>query len=170
MIDESFDSGFVQSCLHGVQNITGFEKVELKDLLPGRVTLEFDTVYGMANRCGTVHGGFFMAVADIAACLAATTGGRKPVTLQCDFNFVRAAELNGQHFRVDAQVVHNGRTTQVVEVKITGEDSRIFVTSTFTTFSVGEFTPESCYLSDEESRALVRKQFDAAGRSGIPIE
>ncbi|WP_281798339.1 PaaI family thioesterase, partial [Slackia piriformis] len=103
-VDESLDEQRVQGCLNILCDIGGFGDIECEVLEPGHAVLAFNTSSAMRNPYGDLHGGFYMTVSDMAACMAVYTNGSKPVTLQCNFNFCEGIHVNGQRVTVDARV------------------------------------------------------------------
>ena len=98
-VDEGLDEQRVQGCLNILCDIGGFGDVECEVLEPGHVVLAFNTSSAMRNPYGDLHGGFYMTVSDMAACMAVYTNGSKLVTLQCNFNFCEGIHVNGQPSR-----------------------------------------------------------------------
>ena len=111
-VDESLDEQRVQGCLNILCDIGGFGDVECEVLEPGHVVLAFNTSSAMRNPYGDLHGGFYMTVSDMAACMAVYTNASTPVTLQCNFNFCEGIHVNGQRVTVDARVLRKGTTKQ----------------------------------------------------------
>ena len=154
----------VEGCLNILCDIGGFGDIECEVLEPGHAVLGFDTASAMRNPYGDLHGGFYMTVCDMAACMAVYTNGSKPVTLQCSFNFCEGIHVNGQRVTVDARVVRKGKTIQVVNVEFVDEAGTVCLRSSFTTFAKKELAGEEPFPTQEESLETVRAFFAEAGR------
>ncbi|MEQ2956352.1 PaaI family thioesterase [Slackia piriformis] len=163
-VDEGLDEQRVQGCLNILCDIGGFGDVECEVLEPGHVVLAFNTSSAMRNPYGDLHGGFYMTVSDMAACMAVYTNGSKPVTLQCNFNFCEGIHVNGQRVTVDARVLRKGKTIQVVNVEFIDEAGTVCLRSSFTTFAKKELAGEESFPTQEESLETVRTFFAEAGR------
>lgn len=163
-IDSSLDKQHVQGCLNILCDIGGFGDIECEVLEPGHAVLGFNAASAMRNPYGDLHGGFYMTVCDMAACMAVYTNGSKPVTLQCNFNFCEGIHVNGQRVTVDARVVRKGKTIQVVNVSISDEAGVECLRSSFTTFAKKELAGEDPFPTQEESFETVRAFFAEAGR------
>ena len=141
-VDGGLDEQRVQGCLNILCDIGDFGDIECEVLEPGHVVLAFDTSSAMRNPYGDLHGGFYMIVSDMAACMAVYTNGSKPVTLQCNFNFCEGIHVNGQRVTVDARVLRKGKTIQVVNVEFIDEAGIVCLRSSFTTFAKKELAEE----------------------------
>lgn len=86
------------------------------------------------NPLGKLHGGAYYTLADCASGVACRTDGRKYVTLDGTIHFIRGAQSGT--VTASATVRHRGRTTCLVEVRITGEDNKLFATGEFTFFCI----------------------------------
>lgn len=164
-VGEGLEDLYVQGCLSILHDVRGFDAVEADAIERGHVRLSFRTSCSMSNPAGDLHGGFFMTVADMAACMASYSCGRKPVTLQSNFNFCKGIHVDGQRVSVDARVVRNGRTIQVVDVRFEDEAGNVCLTASFTTFAKGEVTEENRFPDREGTLDIVRAHFAAAGRT-----
>ena len=163
-IDSSLDKQHVQGCLNILCDIGGFGDIECEVLEPGHAVLAFNAASAMRNPYGDLHGGFYMTVCDMAACMAVYTNGSKPVTLQCNFNFCEGIHVNGQRVTVDARVVRKGKTIQVVNVSISDEAGVECLRSSFTTFAKKELANDAPFPTQDESFETVRAFFAEAGR------
>jgi len=98
----------------------------------GRAVAQLAFKPELAQLTGLFHAGAIIALADEAATAAAMwetnpTGelrpDRFPLTLQLSVNLLR--NTTGGTLTAEAQVVHRGRTTIVVEVKVTDDQGRL---------------------------------------------
>lgn len=92
------------------------------------------------NDYGTVHGGMLAALADHVTGSAAISTGRLFVTQSCSLNYLSNQRKGIVTARAD--VIHLGKQTCVVEVKILGDDGKLLVSGSYTMYCVGEITPE----------------------------
>lgn len=164
VIDENLDERYVRGALNILQDLRGFDSLEAVSMEEGHVVLSFPTSLGMSNPAGDLHGGFYMAVSDMAACMAAYSCGVKPVTLQSNFNFCKGIHINGQRVTVDAHVVRSGRTIQVIEVVFKDGAGELCLTASFTTFAKGQVTDENFFPDREGALDIARAHFAEAGR------
>ena len=163
-VDGGLDKQRVQGCLNILCDIGGFGDVECEVLEPGHVVLAFDTSSAMRNPYGDLHGGFYMTVSDMAACMAVYTNGSKPVTLQCNFNFCEGIHVNGQRVTVDARVLRKARPSRSSMWSSSTKAGIVCLRSSFTTFAKKELAEEDPFPTQEESLETVRAFFAEAGR------
>ncbi|MDO4443373.1 MAG: PaaI family thioesterase [Slackia sp.] len=167
VVDEGLDERCVRGALNILHDLEGFDRIEADLIEKGHVILSFPASLGMSNLAGDLHGGFYMAVSDMAACMAAYSCGCKPVTLQCNFNFCKGIHINGQRVKVDARVVHGGRTIQVVDVTFEDEQGNLCLSASFTTFAKGRLADGDCFSDREGALAIARAHFADAGREAF---
>jgi uncharacterized protein (TIGR00369 family) len=98
----------------------------------GRAVAQLDFKAALTQLTGLFHAGAIIALADETATAAAMwetnptgelTPELFPLTLQLSVNLLR--NTNRGTLTAEALVVHRGRTTIVVEVKVTDEQSRL---------------------------------------------
>lgn len=164
VIDENLDERYVRGALNILHDLRGFDSIEAVSIEEGHVVLSFPASLGMSNPAGDLHGGFYMAVSDMAACMAAYSCGSKPVTLQSNFNFCKGIHINGQCVTVDAHVVRNGRTIQVIEVVFKDAAGELCLTASFTTFAKGRVSEENFFPDRVAALDIARGHFKEAGR------
>jgi uncharacterized protein (TIGR00369 family) len=108
---------------HGTQFITAGE---------GRAVAQLAFTPALSQLTGLFHAGAIIALADETATAAAMwetnptgelTPELFPLTLQLSVNLLR--NTNRGTLTAEAQIVHRGRTTIVVEVKVRDEQSRL---------------------------------------------
>lgn len=109
--------------LHGTRFITAGQ---------GRAVACLDFKPELTQPTGIFHAGAIIALADETATAAALwetnpTGEFKPeyfpLTIQLSANLIR--NTNRGSLTAEAQVIHRGRTTLVVEVKVTDDQARL---------------------------------------------
>ena len=81
--------------------------------------------YGIVH--GGVHCGVIETLASVGAAVTAMPRGQTVVGLENHTSFVRAVRL-GQRLRGVARPITRGRTTQVWEATVTGEDGKVVAT------------------------------------------
>jgi len=113
--------------------------VEPLGIEPGRCVAALDHKPHLSIGSGVFHAGTIVTLADSCATYAALTvtdpeatmdASRFPLAVQISVSLVRITD----HGRVtaEARVVHGGRTTQVVETRVTDEQGRLMATVTTT--------------------------------------
>lgn len=88
------------------------------------------------NRWGVVHGGCLATLADTVSGVASCTTGRRAVTLNYGFNFLRPA--TGARIRCTARAVKSGRTVAVLRCLLTDDRDETVASGEFTFFFTGE--------------------------------
>lgn len=101
-----------------VCNIGGFERSKLLTAEPGRFEMKVFPGPDCANNVGTVHGGFLLAVADIAASGACDTYGRVVATMTLAASFLQPCYATDEYLVVTGSVLHYGKKSAVAEVEI----------------------------------------------------
>ncbi|MGQ7371688.1 PaaI family thioesterase [Streptococcus suis] len=119
-----------------------FENYELVEVSNGRVVIETRVVDSSLNIYGMTHGGYLFTFCDNVAGLAVFSQGYKCVTLQSNVHFTRAGHL-GDKLTITAEIVHDGRSTKLVEAVVTNEKGQKLVRASFTMFVTGSFEEES---------------------------
>jgi uncharacterized protein (TIGR00369 family) len=98
----------------------------------GRAVAELDFKPSLSQLTGRFHAGAIVALADEAATAAAMweinpTGVLRPelfpLTLQLSVNLIRNTSTGT--LRAEAEVVHRGRTTMVIEVKVRDDQGKL---------------------------------------------
>ena len=104
--------------------LLGMEVIEAgPEKVVGRMTVRED----MCTGGGILHGGAYMAFADTLGALATVVNmpaGSTTATIESKTNFIGAARV-GTTVTGTATAFHKGRTTQVWQTQITGEDGRL---------------------------------------------
>lgn len=120
--------------LEHIHNLSGFDSMRLVAVESGRVVVKSKAHVGFENIYGNVHGGAIMLLVDMAASTAGYSCGKHVITLTSNTNFIRGLPVGDYDLKIVAQVVHNGRTTMVVEVKIYDGEGHECVRSTSTMY------------------------------------
>jgi uncharacterized protein (TIGR00369 family) len=104
-----------------------FLGVKLTSVSPDRVEAELHVREEFKNRGGMMHGGAVMAYADS---LGGTTAhanlkpGQRTATIESKTNFFAGIPI-GDIARAECVPLHRGRTTMVVQTKITRDDGKL---------------------------------------------
>ena len=86
---------------------------------------------GSLNAMGTVHGGLMMAAAEIACGLLVRSDGRKYVTLDSSFRFLRSS--TAERIESRAERVKGGRTVSFARAQVVEPDTgRLLAEGDFT--------------------------------------
>ena len=86
---------------------------------------------GSLNAMGTVHGGLMMAAAEIACGLLVRSDGRKYVTLDSSFRFLRSS--TAERIEARAERVKGGRTVSLARAQVVEPDTgRLLAEGDFT--------------------------------------
>jgi acyl-CoA thioesterase len=94
------------------------------------------------NLYDIAHGGALAGLADTAMGIACASMGKRTVTLDISMNYIRAAGVQPV-IKAHGKVVHNGKTTMVVEVDIVDAAEKLIAKSRATFFVVGKFEDEN---------------------------
>lgn len=86
------------------------------------------------NPYGIVHGGIYYTMADCTAGAAARSTGRKYVTLNSSFNFIKSVSKG--KIKSVSYMVHRGKSTCVVRVDVIDEKETILAEGLFTMFCI----------------------------------
>lgn len=108
----------VEGTIKHIHGLSGFDSMRLVAMEPGRVVVKSKAHSGLENIYGNVHGGSIMTLVDMTASAAGYTCGKHVITLSSNTNFIRALPTNGEDMKIVSEVVHNGRSTMIVETKI----------------------------------------------------
>ena len=88
-----------------------------------------DIVPESLNFQGNVHGAAYSTMADICSGMVCRTDGRRYVTQQANVQYLRAAE--GGTLTARGTTIHRGRTSCLVEIRITNEEEQLMFMGTF---------------------------------------
>ena len=104
-----------------------FLGIRIVEIAPERVTAELAVREEFKNRGGVMHGGALMAYADS---LGGTTGhanlkpGQRTTTIESKTNFFAGVPI-GDTARAECVPLHRGRSTIVVQTRITRGDGKL---------------------------------------------
>lgn len=115
-----------------LSNTLGFGTCEVK---PGEVTFPFEPQEYHFNTIGMVHGGVIAAILDTAmGCTLQTLlpAGASYVTLELKVNFVKAVILGDKQLFAKGSIIHQGRSTGVVEGRLVDSEGNTYAHSSCT--------------------------------------
>ena len=115
--------------MHAIEQppFSRFLGIRIVHLSPDRVQAELDVREEFKNRGGVMHGGALMAYADS---LGGTTShanlrpGQRTTTIESKTNFFAGIPI-GDTARAEWVPLHRGRTTIVVQTRITRRDGKL---------------------------------------------
>ena len=91
---------------------------------------------GSLNAMGSIHGGLMMAAAEIACGLLVRSDGRKYVTLDSSFRFLRSGTAGRMEAR--AERIKGGRTVSFARARVLEPDTgRLLAEGEFTFYCLG---------------------------------
>ena len=141
----------VQGTIEHIHSLQGFDSMRLVAMEPGRVVVKSKAHRGFENIYENVHGGAIMTLIDMAATAAGFTLGKHVITLSSNSNFIRPLPTGDYDIKVVSEVVHNGRTTMIVETKIYDGRGKECVRNTTTMYIPKLVDPEDDILVSPNS-------------------
>ncbi|MDO4533443.1 MAG: PaaI family thioesterase [Coriobacteriia bacterium] len=136
----------LEGVLHHFHGLSGFDSMRCVAIEPGRVVMKSKAHSGLENIYGNVHGGSIMTLVDMTASAAGYSLGKHVITLSSNTNFVRALPINNEDVKVVSEVVHNGKSTMIVETKIYDGRGKVCVRNTTTMYVPKLVHPEDPIL------------------------
>lgn len=112
-----------------------FDNMKLLEARPGFTLWSIDVDDKTCNPYGMIHGGTLFMLADNCAGSTAATLGHKAVTLTSNMNFVKAQKYGKVY--ASPKIIHNGKSTLVIEVDIVNDDYEMVAKASFTMYSLG---------------------------------
>lgn len=122
-----------------------YDSMKLLEVGYGYTKWEIEVSDNTKNPYGMIHGGVLFMISDNCAGATAATLGHKSVTLNSSINYIKSAKKGKVY--ATPKVVHNGKSTLVIEVTVVDEDGDVVSTSNFTMFSLGNI---DTYKGDEK--------------------
>jgi uncharacterized protein (TIGR00369 family) len=107
--------------------------MKIKTMQPGHVILSFRVTENLKQYQGLLHGGAMASIADTAATFAALTIIPEEldlITVEMKGNFL--ARVDKDTVTAEAEVLHLGRRTSVIECSLFGRNRRLLWKGTFT--------------------------------------
>ena len=115
--------------------------MEIVDIQDGESVVTMFVTHKHTNNRGVIHGGALVSLADMAMGLACHSLARRVVTLDLNISFTRRVK-EGDTVKALSKVVHNGKTTMVVEGHIVDSTERLLATARGTFFVIGQYNPD----------------------------
>lgn len=115
-----------------IRPLSGFEQAKVVEVSEGHSVVSIEISETMLNSLGNVHGGFLFTLCDISAGIISATHKKVSVTLNSNINYIKGLSDGTLFFEANTQ--HCGRTTLVVEVKVTNQAGQLVCTGTFTMY------------------------------------
>ena len=109
--------------------------IELDDVKKDYAQVSLRLVPESMNFRGSVHGGAYFAMADMCAGIVCRTDGRTYVTQHASVEYVRG--VTGGVLTARGTAVHRGRTSCIVEIKITSGEEKLAFMGTFQFACIG---------------------------------
>jgi len=116
-----------------------FLGIKLISVTPDRIEAELTVREEFKNRGGVMHGGALMAFADSLGGTAATVNlkpGQSTATIESKTNFFAGIPI-GDTARAETVPLHRGRSTIVVQTRITRNDGKLAAIVTQTQIVMG---------------------------------
>lgn len=126
------DSVIMKYLEEDVCDIKGFDRSLLISADEGKFIMKVIPGEDCANNVGTIHGGFLLAVADIAASGACDTFGKECSSINFNANFMRPCLVSDEYLMVTGTVLKYGRKIAVVEVEIVRPNGKVAFKGTST--------------------------------------
>ncbi|MXW92921.1 MAG: PaaI family thioesterase [Rhodospirillaceae bacterium] len=101
--------------------------IELVDVDPDRVVATVEARAALSTSADAMHGGAIMAVADTLGAIGTVANmprGARTTTIESKTNFFRAIPV-GSTLTAESTPLHKGRTTQVWQTRLTGENGKL---------------------------------------------
>lgn len=117
-------------CEEDVVNIRGFDRCELHEAEEGRFVVRAYPGPDCGNNIGTIHGGFLLALVDIAGAGAVDTLGRENATLSVNAHYLRPVRVDDEYIDVIGTVLKEGKRAVISEVEIRRPDNELAVKAT----------------------------------------
>ena len=106
-------------------DIKGFDRSTLVSAEEGKFVMKVIPGEDCYNNVGTIHGGFLLAVADIAASGACDTYGKECASVNFTADFLRPCFASDEYLIVTGTVLKYGKKIAVVEVEIVRPDGKV---------------------------------------------
>jgi uncharacterized protein (TIGR00369 family) len=118
-----------------------FLQADILELCEGETTFSMKVRQELTNLSGILHGGAVGSLIDMAMNLACFSLGRQATVLGFNTNFLQGA-MEGDTVKATAKVLHSGRSTMVVESRVTNTGGKLLAKARGTFFVIGQITPE----------------------------
>ncbi|MBS6644271.1 MAG: PaaI family thioesterase [Clostridiaceae bacterium] len=120
-----------------IRPLSGFEQAKVVEVSEGHSVISIEITETALNSLGNVHGGFLYTLCDISAGIISASHSLVSVTLNGSINYIKGLSSGTLYF--EANTLHKGRTTIVVDVKVTDQNKTLVSTGTFTMYVLKDF-------------------------------
>lgn len=110
--------------------------IQIKEIEQDHAVLTAELTPELTNPYGMAHGGLLYTMSDCCAGITARTDGRKYVTLDADFHYLR--NVTSGMLMAQSCVIRRGSHVCVLQVVVTDEAQRVLTEGTFTMYCVAE--------------------------------
>lgn len=117
-----------------LSEIRVFENYKIESLEEGHAILSTVVTESSLNYYKITHGGYLFTLCDQMGGIIARSIGVKSVTSQATINYLKPGLL-GEKLFVEGNLLHNGRSTQIVEASVKNEKGRLLTKATLTMFT-----------------------------------
>ncbi|GAB6666197.1 PaaI family thioesterase [Streptococcus uberis] len=117
-----------------LNEIRVFENFNIEQLEFGHVILSTEVTTFSLNYYDITHGGYLFTLCDQMGGLIARSTGVESVTSQATINYLKPGFLGDKLF-VEGILLHNGRSTQVIEATVKNEKGTLLTKATLTMFN-----------------------------------
>ena len=112
-----------------------YNHCEAVDIREDYAEVRLNLVAESMNFRGTVHGGAYFTMADMCAGMVCRTDGRSYATQHASVEYIRG--VKGGVLTARGNAIHRGRTSCIVEVKITDDRGKLAFAGTFQFACIG---------------------------------
>lgn len=120
-----------------IRPLSGFEQAKVVEVSEGHSVISIEITETALNSLGNVHGGFLYTLCDISSGIISASHSLVSVTLNGSINYIKGLSSGTLYF--EANTLHKGRTTIVVDVKVTDQNKTLVSTGTFTMYVLKDF-------------------------------
>lgn len=125
-------------CEDDIVDIRGFDRCELVEAEEGRFVLRAHPGPDCGNNIGTVHGGFLLALVDVAGTGAVDTLGRENATMSVNAQYLRPVFVDDDHIDVIGTVLKSGKRSVVTEVEVRRPQGELALKATVNVMVTGK--------------------------------
>ncbi|MBQ3383704.1 MAG: PaaI family thioesterase [Erysipelotrichaceae bacterium] len=113
--------------------VTAFDNYEIITYEPGKTVIKSIVGENALNPYGMIHGGCLYTLCDYTAGITAYSLGSVSVTLQSNINYIKPSYKDDVLY-IESICIHNGKSTKVIETKITNDKQEIICSASFTMY------------------------------------
>lgn len=124
---------FIKNASHRNMSL---ESLLVEEAKPGFIKMSVEVNPQTSNPYGMIHGGVLFTLADSVAGLTCITLNKKVVTLSSNIHYIRSAKSGRVH--ASPRILHNGRTTVLLEVDMVDDASNLISKASFNMFVISD--------------------------------